>query len=135
MIVEQIRASFKPGDVIFKPNAHSDAVVKGWGVRDGEKALIFRLPGSKRSDQGAQSGVTVGEWEKAFRQLRQGGFTRSWFDHHLARCAAEDGANFTTIGAVFEFLGYAAYERGAYYPKKDSVRAGSRVARVADLRI
>jgi hypothetical protein len=32
----------------------------------------------------------------------------------MTACAKEGGCNFTTIGGVFEVLGYAKYERGMY---------------------
>jgi hypothetical protein len=109
-----------PGTVIPKPAAHEDFVVKGWGKRAGQKALVYFIPSHKNPSKPFQKGVTLSEWAAAFDQLMaEGEITRQWFERSLPRCAREGDCNFTTIGGIFCLLGIARYaERGAYRIKK-----------------
>ncbi|MGO9786687.1 MAG: hypothetical protein ACLPL5_07760, partial [Stellaceae bacterium] len=67
-----------------------------------------------------EKGVTNSEWKMACKRLRDSGdFTRQWFVQCMPACNAEGPCNFTTIGGVFELLGYATYDRpGAYRSKR-----------------
>lgn len=116
MIVERIKASIGSGTVIPKPVATADFIVKTWGKRRGEPALIYRIPNHSNPRKPHEKGVTASEFERAYAELQKSGeFTRSWFDKHLSECAAEGACNFTTIGGIFELLGEAAYSsRGVY---------------------
>ena len=104
-----------PGTVIPKPQARGDFIVKGWKRRRGERALIYTIPNHNTPTKPYSKGVTVSEWVQAFEHLIDAGdFSRSWFERSMSPCAKDGGCNFTTIGGIFELLGYATYDRGAY---------------------
>jgi hypothetical protein len=114
-IVRQLEETLAPGTVIPKPHARSDFVVKGWGKRRGEPALVYNIPNHKNPQKPHQKGVTVSEWTHAFVQLTSvGEITGSWFRAAMPACAKEGYCNFTTIGGVFELLGFAVYDRERY---------------------
>lgn len=116
MILDRIRSAVPPGTVIPKPEATADFIVKAWGKRRGEPALVYFIPNHGNTSRPHQKGVTVSEFKKSFAELRScGEFTRAWFNKHLAGCAKEGACNYTTIGGVFELLGEAKYsKRGVY---------------------
>lgn len=116
MIVERIRKSILPGTVIPKPEANAEFVVKAWGQRRGETALIYFIPNHGNPSKPHEKGVTESEFEKAFTALQKSGeFTRDWFNMYLPNCAMEGGCNYTTIGGVFVLLGDATYSsRGVH---------------------
>jgi hypothetical protein len=114
-ILADIENVMTPGTTIRKPQAKADFVVKGWGIRRGERALIYTIPNHRHPARPYQKGITNSEWTRAFEHLRNAGdFSRTWFGRSLPACAKEGGCNFTTIGGVFELLGYAVYSRGEY---------------------
>jgi hypothetical protein len=114
-ILAAIENKIIPGTIIPKPQARGDFIAKGWGPRRGERAFIYTIPNNKTPTKPYEKGVTVLEWVKAFKHLTDAGdFSRSWFNRSMPECAKEGGCNFTTIGGVFELLGYAAYDRGTY---------------------
>ncbi len=114
-IITEIEESMYPGRVIPKPEATGDFMIKGWGVRRGARALIYTIPNKKTPTKPYEKGITTSEWRQAFRQLTANGeFSRSWFEKGMPACAKEGGCNFTTIGGVFELLGYATHGRGVY---------------------
>lgn len=116
MIVNKVRSFVLPGTVIPKPEAKGQFVVKGWGERRGETALIYSIPNHSNPLKPYHKGITESEFEKAYEVLvRRGEFTRQWFNDNLPACAQEGGCNFTTIGGIFQLLGVAKYaERGMY---------------------
>lgn len=116
MIAERVRKAIGPGAIIPKPEGKGEFVVKGWGRRRGEAALIYRIPNHKCPSKPYEKGITESEFERAYAELqRSGQFTRAWFNEHLPNCSREGGCNYTTIGGVFELLGEAIYSnRGAY---------------------
>ncbi|MBI3714064.1 MAG: hypothetical protein HY253_14040 [Burkholderiales bacterium] len=113
---KKIQELILPGTIIPKPKAKADFVVKDWGTRRSEKALIYFIPNHVNTTKPSQKGVTVSEFEKAFSELQKSRkFTREWFNKHLALCAKEGSCNYTTIGGIFELLGEATYSnRGLY---------------------
>ena len=114
-VLADIERQIIPGTVIPKPQARGDFIAKGWGVRRGKRALIYTIPNHKTPAKPYQKGITESEWVQAFEHLTDAGdFSRSWFERSMPACAKEGGCNFTTIGGVFELLGYAAYDRGVY---------------------
>jgi hypothetical protein len=114
-ILTRIEGEVVPGTIIPKPKAQADFIVKAWGVRRGERALIYTIPNHKTATKPYEKGITVSEWVQAFERLTEAGdFSRSWFDRSMSACAKEGGCSFTTIGGVFELLGYAIYDRGTY---------------------
>jgi hypothetical protein len=104
------------GTVIPKPEANADFLVKGWGKRKGETALVYFIPNHSGPNRPHQKGITLTEWKLAFTRLQTTGeFTRKWFEQALPRCAREGDCNFTTIGGILTLLNYARYaERGIY---------------------
>jgi hypothetical protein len=105
-----------PGTVIPKPKSKGEFTIKGWGKRKRQDALIYWVPNHGDQLKPHQKGITVDEWEQAYRQLLdRGEFTREWFNEHMHRCSIEGGCNFTTIGGIFTLFGLAVYnERGLY---------------------
>ena len=119
MIEKRIRELLPPGTEIPKPEAKAPFVVKGWGTRRGETALVYYIP-NHQDAKPYQKGVTISELEQSFGELlRSGEFTRTWFNAHLPGCAKEGSCNYTTIGGIFVLLGEAAYStRGVYVRHK-----------------
>ncbi len=110
-IVAAIKEHVKPGTPIKRPR--STSVVKGWGRRRGEPALIYTIEG------GHAKGITESEWRRAFEQLqRKGELTKPWFKDALAKCSKEGDCNFTTIGGVLVLLGVATYNGNGCYKRK-----------------
>ena len=115
VIVERVRREVRRGAVVPKPASTRDYVVKGWGRRRGEDALIYRIPNRRNPGHSYEKGITESEFEEAYRHLRKdGAISRKWFDRNMQACAKEGSCNFTTIGGIFELLGIAIYERGSY---------------------
>ena len=116
MIVEKIRRAIPPGTVIPKPKAKAEFVVKAWGRRRGEPALIYTIPNRKNPTKPSEKGVTESELERAYEQLqRSEQLTHAWFKKNFPKCMKEGPCNFTTIGGIFELLGEARYStRGVY---------------------
>ena len=111
-IVAAIKELVKPGTPIPKPESDT-SVVKGWGKRRGEPALIYTMKG------GHEKGITESEWRCAFEQLqRKGELTKPWFKDALAKCWKEGDCNFTTIGGVLVLLGVATYNGNGCYKRK-----------------
>jgi hypothetical protein len=107
-IMQLIERSIRPGEVIPKPQAKGNFIVKGWGIRRGERAFIYTIPNRKNPSKPYQKGITVSEWALAHDHLRSSGdFSHKWFDEFMPLCAKEGDCNFTTIGGVFELLGLA----------------------------
>ena len=120
MIVERIKKEVTPGAKIPKPNAKGQFLVKGWGRRRDEDALIYLIPNHNEPSRPYQKGITSSEFEAAYDQLiKSGELTRTWFDQQLHACMKEGGCNFTTVGGVFQLLGEADYvDRGVYGRRK-----------------
>lgn len=109
-IVEELQSRIRSGTVIPKPAAKADFVVKGWGTRREEPALVYFIPNHKNKAKPYQKGITISEWHFAYNRLMdKGTFDRKWFDANMKQCAAEGGCNFTTIGGIFTLLGIAEY--------------------------
>ena len=105
----------RSGTVIPKPEPRGDYKVKGWGIRRGADALVYTIPSHTNPAKPYEKGISLPEWRQAFEQLNASGeLTRAWFNAEMGTCAKEGGCNFTTIGGVFELLGYARYQRGSY---------------------
>ena len=118
MVFERILAVAPPGTVIPKPKAKGVFLVKGPGIRRGEKALIYLIPNHKDPQKPREKGVTVSEIEAAYRELtRSGEFTRQWIIRNLPDCYREGGCNFTTIGGLFILLGEAKYSGPGVYKR------------------
>ena len=114
-ILHRIETMVTPGTVIPKPKARADYTVKGWGRRRGERALIYRIPNHKNPDCPYEKGITESEFVKAFNHLDETGhFNFSWFKSNMIRCKKEGGCNFTSIGSIFEILGYAKHSEEGY---------------------
>jgi hypothetical protein len=80
----------RPGTEIPKPTAHAPFDVKGTGTRRGELALIYLIPNRKNPDRPYQKGITLTEFDAAYREMtRSGMFTKRWFDSNLPACAQE----------------------------------------------
>ncbi len=115
MIVERVRREVHQGAIVPKPVSTREYVVKGWGRRRGEDALIYLIPNRTNPGHSYQKGIAESELEKAYQHLREDGeISRKWFDRNMQACAKEGSCNFTTLGGIFELLGIALYERGRY---------------------
>src|SRR6516162_2115079 len=104
-ILAEIEGNITPGTMIPQPRNPAGFVVKGWGLRRGERALIYTIPNRNRPSKPYQKGITVSDWIQAFQHLADSGdFSRSWFERSMPMCSKEGNCNFTTIGGVFELL-------------------------------
>jgi hypothetical protein len=65
MIIQKIK-TIKPGTIIPKPEAKKDFIVKGWGTRRGEPALIYLIPNHNYPDKPFQKGITISEFIEAY---------------------------------------------------------------------
>ena len=103
------------GMEIPKPEAKEAFRIKGLGTRRGETALIYTIP-SHTGKKPYQKGITISEFEKAYLELKKSGcLTKAWFNRQLPACAKEGSCNFTSLGGIFEMLGFAKYTgRGEY---------------------
>jgi hypothetical protein len=118
-IIQELKDKIPSGIVIPKPNAKADFIVKGWGIRRGEEALVYRIPNHNNVGKPYEKGITVSEWRQAYTRISSDkAFERDWFTKNMSECAKEGGCNFTTIGGIFQLLGLVDYERGAYKPRK-----------------
>jgi hypothetical protein len=114
-LLAELQKRITPGTIIPKPQAKADFIVKGWGIRRGERALIYTIPNHNNPARPYLKGITASEWDLAFTQLRAtGDFSSAWFQRAMAACAKEGSCNFTTIGGILQLLGYAVYSHGAY---------------------
>ena len=115
-VIEEIQRVAGPGRAIPTPEAHGHFIVKGWGRRWGERALVYYVPNRRDPSRPGQKGITESEWARAFGRLSgTGEFTSEWFRVAMPRCSMEGSTNFTAIGGVFELLGAARYSgRGVY---------------------
>lgn len=127
-ILKQIK-KIASGTVIPKIEAKSDFIIKGWGNRRGEEALIYTIPNHKEPSRPYEKGITASEWMRAYQQLKNyGEFSRDWFDKNMPECAKEGACNFTTIGGIFQLLGIAVYhKRGAYVDYDKTIMSYSAV--------
>ena len=122
MITSRIQAIIAEGMTIPKPAAKAQHVVKGWGMRRSEPALIYQIPNHKSPGNSYEKGITVSEFEMAFNELYSSNeFTRAWFNKHMPACAREGSCNFTSIGGIFEILGVAEYSGQGRYRRRRPV--------------
>jgi len=120
MIIEAIRQHVLPDTEIPKPDAQGRFLVKGWGRRRDESALIYKIPNHNNPSKPYEKGITVSDFESSYRQLKTSGeLTRQWFNEHVPDCAYEGTCNFTTVGGIFELLGYAEYLGNGVYSFKN----------------
>ena len=105
MIIKRIKDKILPNAEIKKPEAKGKHMVKGWGKRRGQEALIYTIPNYREPSKPHEKGITIYEFKKAFQKLKSSGeLTREWFNKNLRGCAKEGSCNFTTIGGIFEIL-------------------------------
>ena len=72
---------------------------------------------------GSEKGIAESEWARAFEQLQRAGeLTRFWFNDALVGCNKEGSCNFTTIGGVFQALGFATYRGNGRYERYAACR-------------
>ncbi len=122
-IIQELKTKVMAGAIIPKPNAKADFIVKGWGTRRGEEALIYRIPNHKNAAKPHEKGINVSEWRKVYRHVSWGeDFDKDWFSRNLSSCAEDGDCNFTTIGGVFQMLGLVYYEHGVYKSRKNSFK-------------
>ena len=114
-ILVKILTIATPGLDIPKPSARGAHKIKGWGRRRNERALIYKIPNHSKPSSPHEKGVTESEWEQAFGHLMSTSeFSRTWFVTNMVACNKEGSCNFTTIGGIFELLGYAKHEPSLY---------------------
>ena len=112
MIIDRIKSLINSGTVIPKPEAIGPFVVKGWGMRRGQSAMVYRIPNHKDSKKPYEKGITEEEFIVSYIQLKEHGeLTKAWFSKVLPECVKEGGCNFTTVGGIFVLLGEARYSR------------------------
>ena len=115
-VIDRIETECPPRTVIPKPDTDREYRVLGWGVRRGERALVYTIPNRRNPLRPYTKGVTISDWEQAYGQLMSNGSLEySWFRSKMAACCKSAPCNFTTIGGVFVLLGIAVRQgRGVY---------------------
>ena len=107
-ITELLENKIKSGMIIPKPYSELPYKVKGFGMRRGEKAIIYKIPARTNTNSIHEKGINFIEFKKAYDHLNKSGeLSSSWFKENLPECRKEGSCNFTTIGGVFELLGLA----------------------------
>jgi hypothetical protein len=107
----QIKNALGPGTKIPRTNY----VVKGFGERRGQAALVYLIPNSHAPSKPSEKGVNESEWQQAHDQLMQSGyFSRKWFNAAMSECAKGQPCNFSVIGSIFVWLGIADYEESSH---------------------
>ena len=100
----------------------------GWGIRRGERALIYSISNHKNSSRPHAKGVTESDWEQAFERLMSTGkFQYSWFISAMPECFKFGPCNFTTIGGIFVLLGIAERSARGIYRKLRPMAARRRL--------
>ena len=123
-IIDRLETEIAPGTCIPKPETDEPYRVKGWGIRRGERALIYLVPNRIDASKPYPKGVTVSEWNRAYERLETTGeLRRSWFKSALPGCDREGPCNFTTVCGVFVLLGLAVREGRGTYRKVCSARS------------
>ncbi len=104
------------GTYIPKPQSNESSKIFGWGMRRGEKALVYEIPNHTKQEKPHKKGITITEFKLAYEVLiSTGKFTRAWFQKHMPACNKEGACNYTSIGGVFELVGSAEYvDKGVY---------------------
>ena len=72
-IISRIEAAIEPGTVIPKPLTDTEHRVTGWGIRRGERALVYSIPNHRNPARPHAKGVTVSDWEQAYEHLMSTG--------------------------------------------------------------
>lgn len=117
-IIADIEKVATSGLILPKPEAKADFRVKKWGMRRGERALVYLIPNHTNPQKPHEKGITESEFQRAYERLMQEGeFSHQWFNQHMSECASEGDCNFTTIGGIFQLLGVAEYQRAKYIRK------------------
>ena len=117
-ILDLIRRRAGPGTAIPRPQSRGGFVVKGWGRRRDEQALVYNFPNRRDPSRPCQKGITMSAWKTAPGQLfRAGEFTGKWFRESVAGCHDEGTCNFTTIGGIPGLPGIARYTGPGVYRK------------------
>jgi len=107
-IIELIEKNIKRGMLIPKPFSELPCSVKGYGLRRGEKAVIYIIPGRKNPNNTHEKGINFSEFIEAYKHLNiLGDLSSDWFELNLPDCKKEGNCNFTTLGGIFELLGLA----------------------------
>lgn len=115
-IIKLITSKFQPNTKIPKPFSQSDYFIKGWGFRRGERALIYKIPNHKNPLKPHEKGITVNEFEIAYKRIRSGkDLEKKWFKTNLTGCDKEGSCNFTTLGGIFQELGLVTYDQLGVY--------------------
>ena len=115
-IGEMIEERFVPGAIIPKPVSEFEYYVKGWGIRRGQRALIYYIPNHKNPAKPYEKGITISEFQIALERIQnEEDLTRKWFKENLIRCNKEGGCNFTTLGGIFQKLSYVEYVGNGVY--------------------
>jgi hypothetical protein len=118
VIVDSIRSRIQLNDIIPKPETQSEFIVKGWGKRRNQDALIYKIPNHSAPLRPYEKGVTQNEFEAAYAEIMASGhITRKWFNANLPACAKEGACNFTTIGGIFVLLGVAQHSKRGQYTR------------------
>jgi hypothetical protein len=115
-IISEIETKFVPGTKIPKPISEFDYFIKGWGIRRGERALIYKIPNQKNPIKPHKKGITVSEFQIAYERITNGeDLNRKWFEETLYGCNKEGTCNFTTLGGIFQELGLVKYYQEGVY--------------------
>jgi hypothetical protein len=107
--------SLKIGTAIPKVEEGKSAKLIEFTKSNGDESFKYSI-----GENGNGKCVLKSEIEESFTILQTSGkFTREWHKEHFPQLESGRPCNFTTIGGIFELLGYAKYASRSEYDKTD----------------
>ena len=119
-IIQAIKDKVPPDTVIPKLNARAAFLVKGWGKRRGEEALIYQIPNHSYPARPHEKGITVTEWRLAYQRVSAGeNFEpRLCFARTCPRALRKAPATLPPSAVSSNSLGLVDYQRACYVPRR-----------------
>jgi hypothetical protein len=117
-ICDQVRNILKEGIIIPKPRSKEAYRSLGWKSSRGEEAFIYALPKRPKSKRASTKRIPSSVFKEACRILiEDGAITKAWFTEAFPKLNADGSCNFTTLGGVFQILGFAKWAKPGSYKR------------------
>ena len=115
-IIETIKKRLPPGTVIPKPESVSEFRIKDWKGEGDDEELAYIIPSHADPPRPSSKRIPSRRIRASFARLMSTGeLTHVWFTTTAKNGKVEGGCNFTTVGGIFCFLGFAEHAgRGRY---------------------